>query len=141
MAVDIGDPSRAIRKRPASVHEGEGIQRRAQGLPPAVPLASDVGPSPTDPGAGRDYAVGVQLRHVEARHQLQDLVDEMNRQIQQSPLRESISLALQMSSGKFTVVVVDSRTDQVIREVPLNRVLNAASRKTGIAGILKDMRA
>ena len=116
---NIGDPARVTPRQPRSTHDGEGILRRVHGMTPIVALASDVGPSPTDPGPNFVTNSGVNLVHAEVRHQIQDLVD----------------------SGRTTVVVVDTRTDEVLREVSLNKLARAASQKTGIAGILKDLRA
>ena len=138
---NIGDPARVTPRQPRSTHDGEGILRRVHGMTPIVPLASDVGPSPTDPGPDFVTNSGVNLVHAEVRHQIQDLVDLANRQIRQSPLRETVSLAMVVRSGRTTVVVVDTRTDEVLREVSLNKLARAASQKTGIAGILKDLRA
>lgn len=102
-------------------------------------LAASLKPAP----AGESSAVAVPGRQEELRFPLEsDLekaVEDLNKV--SSFVSKGLRFQLHEDSGRMMVKVIDSKTMEVIREIPPERVLEVLARIKDMIGLLLDERA
>jgi flagellar protein FlaG len=114
-----------------------GAQGTVAGARPSAPQAS---PSTADTG------VTVQESHPQPAQQrepdaakLTEAVDTINRKLQES--NQQLRFAVDHDSGKMVVRVVDTATDQVIRQIPSDVALAISQSLEKLQGLLVRQQA
>jgi len=94
-----------------------------------------VSPVQGAPSAQRADASGGSISEENLRNRLRPLVEEINSKI--SATRQShIKFSIDSDLGKVVVQVVDSVTDEIIRQIPPEEILDLQKRMAEMRGIL-----
>jgi uncharacterized FlaG/YvyC family protein len=71
-------------------------------------------------------------------HDIQMMVNKLNKHLQD--VRSHLQFSIDEASGYIVIKVIDSRTDEVIRQVPSEAVLALAANADGSGGVILDDR-
>ena len=108
-----------------------------------VPLANPDLMVTSHPGINRllaDYSVvNPRMIRAETRDRLYRMVESANAQIAKSAKYRAIRFDVDESSGRAVAVVRDSRSGQVLKQIPSEQMLEMAGRLKDASGLLQDI--
>lgn len=137
--------SRPVEPLPASPPPRELALAVSSALPSAVspspprpvPVAAVRRDAP--PVAGQEAAVSDRRQAADEAKQLKQALAELQRQTQQAA--PNLEFSIDRQSGRSVIKVVDSRTKEVIRQIPSEEVLRLNQQLDKLQGLLFDNQA
>ncbi len=119
---------------------GSSLQERpqkAEQLAPKIDLGQQIGPirplASNPSGAKIDQAGDATAAAVE------DMVDEVNKVLHY--INERLQFSVHETTKRIMVKVVDRETDEVLREIPPEKLLDLVGKLQEIVGLLVDQKA
>ena len=88
---------------------------------------------------GQDRA-GVQSDKEISPEKVKSAVDDLNKQIKSNLRRTQCSFKYHEETNRISITVIDSDTDEVIREIPPEKALDMLAKAWELAGLLVDER-